>query len=195
MRRRRLLHAVVALLLVPVAGCGVSEEAAPRGIDSDAVPFDLLEPKGASTTSTTAAAPRVAVEVYFIAGDRLTAVRREIASPVVLSSALDAVEAGPTEAEATAGLRTAVPDDAVTSASSSSSSVAHVDLASSFAAVDPAEQLLAIAQIVFTASAVTGVDSVAFSVAGHPAEVPIDGATLVSRAVGRSDYTSVVPAS
>lgn len=191
---RRQLHAVVALLLVTVVGCGVSEEAAPRGIDSGAVPFGLLEPRAPSTTSTTAAVPRVTIEVFFVAGDRLTTVRREVAAAAVLSTALDAVEAGPSDAEASAGLRNALPEDAVTRVTSSSS-VANVDLAASFAAVDPAEQLLAIAQIVFTASAVTGVDSVAFSVEGRPAEVPIDGASLVSRPVARSDYTSVAPVS
>lgn len=194
MSRLRTLRPVAALLLAAAAGCGVSEEAAPRGIDPEAVPFGLLEPQPPSTTSSTAAVPRVAVEVYFVAGDRLKAVSREVPAPIVLSTVLDAVESGPGDAEAASGLRNAVPDGAVTRASSSSS-VAHVDLAASFAAVDPAEQLLAIAQIVFTASAIAGVDSVAFSVSGRPAEVPIDGASLVSRPVGRSDYTSVAPTS
>jgi spore germination protein GerM len=56
-----------------------------------------------------------------------------------------------------------------------------------------AQQALGIAQFVYTATEIPGVERVRFRVGGQPAEVPRGDGTLSSRAVDRSDYPSVAP--
>jgi hypothetical protein len=49
MRRSRLLAGAVAALLA--ASCGVPRDSDPRAIAQDRVPFDLLDPRPAVTTT------------------------------------------------------------------------------------------------------------------------------------------------
>lgn len=170
---------LTALLLT---GCGVE-------------PQDRPEPLGVpGSTSADAdpspAAGRVALRVYFVRGSRLEAVDRsapDAGSPTVLGL----LTAGPTRDEVLGGLRTAVTPRALVSGDASVvDSTAEVELAREFTAVSGSNQLLAVAQVVWTLTETPGVTRVRFRAAGVPIEVPTD-AGLTDQPVDRDDYRSV----
>lgn len=190
-RARAGAAASIALLVaVGLASCGVETDESARTIDKDDVPFGLLE--AAPETTTTVAAPSTTASVFLVSEDRVASVTRNVSATGV-SGVLAALERGATDAEAAQGLRSAVPSAGIERAEVLGAT-AEVELGSSFTTLDPAEQLLAIAQIVYTATALPDIDSVRFQLQGRAVEVPTDGANLAARPVTRSDYQSVAPA-
>jgi hypothetical protein len=129
---------------------------------------------------------------------RVAATTRTIASSgsrrAVLEAALAAVEAGPTRAERRIGFRTAIAADAEVLGVGYRSREAVIDVSASFAAsAVRRDNLVAIAQIVFTATAIDGVDAVTFSVDGSAVETftPHD---LTATDLTRDDLVPVRPA-
>ena len=88
-------------------------------------------------------------------------------------------------------MRSALPTTAGVSATSVAGSLAHVDLAAAFVSTGTIEQVLAVAQIVYTVTALEGIDAVAFTLAGRPVEVPIGNGTLKDGALSRGDFSGV----
>jgi spore germination protein GerM len=99
---------------------------------------------------------------------------------------------GPSPSEADAGLRSLLPPDVTIDHVRVNGRVVTVGL-SGTGAVQPAGSVraLAIAQMVYTATAIPGVERVRFEVDGEPAEVPRGDGTLTNKPVGRSDYPNV----
>jgi spore germination protein GerM len=69
--------------------------------------------------------------------------------------------------------------------------VGTVDLGGSFGQVGGQEQILAVAQLVFTATSVPGIVKVQFTLGGRPVEVPAGDGTLTQGPLGRSDFPSL----
>lgn len=170
---------VVALLLT---GCGVQPQDRPEPLVVPGSPSADVGPSPAQG--------RTALRVYFVRGARLEAVDRSAPdgdSPTVLGL----LTAGPTRDEVLGGLRTAVtPRALVTSDAPVAGSTVEVALAPEFTAVSGSNQLLAVAQVVWTLTESPGVARVRFSAAGTPIEVPTD-AGLTDQPVGRDDFRSV----
>jgi spore germination protein GerM len=55
------------------------------------------------------------------------------------------------------------------------------------------EQLIALAEIVYTATARPGVGQVSFTLEGEPIEIPRGDGSLTSDAVTRGDYRELAP--
>lgn len=187
----RAVFAAVLGVVLAFGACGVPKEDQARRIGDDDVPFGLLDERPPET-STTVRAPHSQASVYYLHRERLVAAPRELAAPGGVQAALEALAAGPTGDEAARGLRSALPERAFEGVSVRDG-VADVDLAAAVADLETGEQLLAIAQIVHTATSHPGVRAVSFRLEGRRAEVPIDGANLVTRPVTRDDYRSVSP--
>jgi hypothetical protein len=185
---RRLAAGLVAAAFF-VAGCGVPTDGHPRSIDPDNVPFGLLDL--APATTTTSPGPADSIEVFLVGGDRLLAVRRSVPDATSLQARLDALLMGATEQEAQLGLRTALAFSSGL-VSEISGSTARIDFGEAFGVPDP-EQVLAIAQIVFTATAMDGIDRVAFFVRGRPVEAPAQDGTLRSEPFMRGDFALLAP--
>ena len=186
---RRLVAALISAPLL-VAGCGVPTDGGPRSIDPDDVPFDLLA--RAPVTTTTSPEPAAAlVEVFLVGADRLLAVHRAVPDPSSLQARLDALLTGATEQEAQLGVRTALAFSTAL-VSEISGSTARIDFGEAFGVPDP-EQVLAIAQIVFTATAMDGIDRVLFFVRGRPVEAPAQDGTLRSEPLIRGDFELLAP--
>ena len=82
--------------------------------------------------------------------------------------------AGPTDAESEAGLQSALPaQTTVIDATIGTGGIATVNLGGTFAQLVGPPQIQAVAQVVFTASAVPGVTGVTFELSGQPVEVPV----------------------
>jgi hypothetical protein len=184
----RLLGAIATLALVMV-GCGVPVDDGARSIDPDAVPFDLLDRSRVTTTTVSGTAP--VAEVFLVAGDRLVGVRRAVTGATSLQTRLDALLDGPTEQEARLGISTALPVGGDLP-STVSGSTARIDLGEAFG-VPGLEQVFAIAQLVFTATALDPVDRVLFFVGGRRVDVPAQDGTLKAEPLTRRDFATLAP--
>lgn len=187
---RRARAWLAAGLLCLLAGCGVPADPAPRGIPAEQVPFGLL---GTTTTTTAAPAPATTTAVVFLVdGERLAPVRRQVPAPATPSAVLAALAAGPTPAEATAGLRSApVAGAALAQVTAGAATVA---LDRDFAAIGLNEQVLALAQLVYTITELPGIGGVRFSVDGRPIEIPTANGPTKTGAATRADFAAVGPA-
>lgn len=186
--RFRLVASLLAAIVL--AGCGVPTDERPRDIASRRVPFELLAPS--STTSTTAA-PVIStvVPVYMVVNEKVVPLPREVLAPAVLTRLLAALLKGPTVEESDSGLRTAIPNDTRLLSARLDGSIATIDLSGELLAVSGQEQILALAQIVFTATELPGVAGVRFALDDKPIEVPRADGTLTSDPLRRSDYESL----
>ena len=188
MRARRRVGWLAAGLLW-LAACGVPADPGPRSIPAEEVPFGLL---GTTTTATTRPAPTARAAVFLVEGDRLTPVRRQVPAPATPAAVLAAVAAGPTPQEANAGLRTALVTEATLAQLTAGTATVRLDR--DFVAADLREQVLALAQLVYTVTELPGVGGVQFTLDGRPAEIPTAAGPLKTGAAGRADFAAVGPA-
>ncbi|MCY3786391.1 MAG: GerMN domain-containing protein [bacterium] len=190
---RRTMLGVVGLLAV-AAACGVPQDPAPRILDASVLPEELAEP-ATTTTSTEAPVPRQAVSLYFVDGEGLGApAERDLATPAGPVAALEALIAGPTEAEASGGLTSVIPAETVILSSELTNGVLRVDLAAgALEQIEGELQRLAVAQLVFTATELAGVDWLWVLIEGQPRALPTDEGD-VEAPVGRVHYASLGPA-
>lgn len=191
---RRALLVLAAAAVVVGSGCGIPTDAQPRALPRDAVPFGLLDPS--TTTSTVAPAPVAGqpAQVFLVQGERLVPVERQVPGPLDLDDVLRLLLAGPTAEEMQAGVHTAIAPPAGVARAWKEGAVARVELNEWFGDVEGQQQILAIAQIVFTATALDGVDAVEFQLRDRPVEVTAGDGTLRGGPLGRQDFASVAPA-
>lgn len=190
-----MIRTVVAglFVVVVVAGCGVPTQDSADVAAREEVPFGLLD---ADRQPVAGANPSqgVVVEVFLYSEDqeRLVAVERRIRSGSA-QAALAELEEPPTSTEQLAGLTSALSDVDGISTVEVSDRVVEVDLTEAFADIGGSDQLLALAQIVYTATARPGVDEVTFRLDGERVEIPIGDGTLTTGTVDREDYEQLRP--
>jgi Sporulation and spore germination len=180
---RRLSVGLLSLGLF-LCACGVPTQ-------SDPEPIHATRPTGKSPVMPTAG--RSDVEVYFVRGTRLEAVRRT-ATPSDQATALDLLTSGPSRSEVAGGLRTALTPQVLraTGPRPSDPSVT-ITVTRDFTGIVGADQLLALAQVVWTVTQFPGVRSVRFQADREPLEVATDHG-LTALPVSRDDYRSAAPA-
>ena len=178
----RVVGLLVAALLL--TGCGVGAEDRPEPVTTAAAPVVT------TGNGSPAAGPRLTV--FFVRGARLTPVERRT-NATTTAAALDQLVEGPTRTEVRTGIRTALPPEVGGVDQVLPDGVAIVSVTRGFTGITGGNQLLAVAQIVWTLTDLPSVSTVRFVVEGTPVEVPTDGG-LTDRAVGRDDYRSVAPA-
>ena len=180
-------------VLVTATACGVPQDPAPRVLDASLLPEELAIP-ATTTTSTEAPVPRQTVRLYFVDGESLgRPVERELATPAGLLAALDALIGGPTEEEASTGLTSVIPAETVVLSSDLTNGVLQINLAEgALEQIEGALQSLAIAQLVYTATELPGVDWLWVLIEGEPRALPTDQGD-VEAPVGRVHYASLGP--
>lgn len=189
---------MVTLAVSTLAGCGVPVDRGPVALSRSGVPFHLLDPSVPPTTTTTVTSPvEVPIEIFlFGPSGVLAAVSRAVpSSQDLLPTILGALVDGPTEAETASGLQSAVPPQtSVLGANVGPGGLATVDLAGAFAQLVGQAQIEAVAQIVYTATALPGggVTQVTFQIAGQPIEVPVASGAQVPIA-DRTEFASFAP--
>lgn len=192
--------AVTMTLAAVLGGCGVPVDGGPTALARSAVPFALLSPAPESRTSTTLASPLEVPITIFLVGssEHLVAVARAVpASQESLTTVLSALVDGPTQAEAAAGLQSAIPPQTTVLGSSiTTAGLATVNMAGSFGQLVGPAQIEAVAQIVFTATSLSGVNvtGVSFELGGQPIEVPVASGAQVPVA-NQSQFASLAPQS
>jgi spore germination protein GerM len=188
--RRRV--ALIAGLCWLVAGCGVPTDPVPRDIPAGDVPFGLVNQ--ATTTTAAAAArstPSARAEIYLVKRDRLARVERSVAAPATPATVLAALAAGPTPQEAATGLRSALISNVA--AVEASAGTATMTLAADITAPDIREQILALAQLVYTVTALRGITGARFVLDDRPTEVPTAQGSVKAGIITRADYATVAP--
>ena len=175
---------LATVVLAAISACSVAADDEASAIDVDAVPFDLLDPDAPNV------APVVdgrSATVCLLRDEQLVVVQREVERDADLRTVLVSL-AGVSDAEAAAGLETAV---------SGADEIHEVDTAGGIATVDfdaAADQTLTpdplatIAQLVCTLTAQPGIGAVRFTVDGDPIDVPRQDGSLTDAPVSRDDY-------
>jgi spore germination protein GerM len=194
----RLLRAVVVVLVVVVAAvgsaCGVRTDDEPRALAADQIPYGLLEEAPVTTTSTpTASVPKERSWVYFVdASDHLVRVPRDVNRPPTVAKTLTAMLFGVQEDEAALGYRSAIDPTASVQARALDPATYVIDLSPEFGQGSASEQLLRIAQLVYTATEIAGVTGVRFTLNGTPIQTPTPTGST-SDPVGRDAYKQFEP--
>jgi spore germination protein GerM len=178
-RRRALLP----LIVLVIAGCGVDPQSAPEDIAISPIPAVTSEP------TTGSAGPEVTL--WFLADERLTPLTRP-ASESTPATALELLAEGPDPGEADAGLTTAVARQPFAVDDPDADGVLTVEVTRTFSSVSGDDQLREVAQVVWTATEFDGVDAVRFATDGEALEVPTD-LGLSDEPVDRDDYASLAP--
>lgn len=177
---RRLL--LVGWLPVLLLGCGVSSQSRPV-----ALPVQI------SPTFPTARAERNAysITVYFVQFGRLAPVSLAAPDPSA-ETALRLLVEGPNATEAAMGSETALVPQHLDVVADSRGPLT-VEASREFTSIAGDNQLLAAAQLVWTATHDAPNALVRITVEGKPIEVPTDDG-LSRLPVGRGDYATVAPA-
>lgn len=193
MNQRLAALVLVVTAIVGAAACGVQDDSSPRAMKPEDVPFDLLAPE--STATTLEQGEGVGSTVWFVDNEGFLArSRREIAPPVTIEAVLNELLAGVTDAEANNGLRTNIPAGTMLNdVDGPTDRLVTVDLSEEFLNVSREVQRLALAQVVFTATALPEVNRVLFQFAGRPVEVPGAGEELTSAPLTRADFSQFDP--
>ncbi|TYP90297.1 GerMN domain-containing protein [Blastococcus xanthinilyticus] len=179
------MRALLALLcgLVVLAGCGVEPQPVPEPLPIPAPPVpEQGLPEGETSTVVT---------VFFVRGAELVPVERPV-ERVTPAEALAVLTAGPTRSEVIAGLRTALAPQPLTVDVGLPGGITSVDVTPEFTGITGGNQLLAVAQVVWTLTGLEDTNQVRFLLNGVPVEVPTDSG-LTNDPVGRDHFPSVVP--
>jgi spore germination protein GerM len=174
-----------------VAGCGVPASGHLQRIDPSTVPFNLLSTAPPGTKTPESNGPATAI--FFVRDDRLVTAKRHVVAEVAPVAALRSLFVGPTPIEAARGLTTDVPAQTRLISLDLAGPVATVDLSSEFSAVGGSEQVLAVAQIVYTLTASPDISAVQFAIDGETIEVPDGSGSLSDTPRRRGDYPDVAP--
>jgi spore germination protein GerM len=185
--------AVVAVSVLAATGCGVQVDDSPREIPASDVPPGLLS--SSTTMPPDSSAVETTTQPIYLVNDsnRLVAVDRQIVSPASVGNLLAALMQGPTDEESSNGLRSTVIPQASIVGVQPVGDTALVSVSDEFRSIPAQDQIRALAQIVFTATDVEGIQSVQVQVNQEPAEVPRGDGSVTSAPLTRLDYGAFAP--
>lgn len=179
----RLSRVVLGLALLVVA-CGIPLDAEPEivTVADDGTPDD----PGPAPDDL------AAVTMYLVSDEALVRITRDLPDPAGLGEILESLLGGVTEPEERANLRSSIPGDTEVIGIERDGNVARIDLSREFAVVGGEEEILAVAQIVLTATSFDGIDLVALQLEGVPTAAPVANGALSIEPVGAADYASLI---
>lgn len=189
-RSRRRALALALALTASAGACGVPTDSSPEVLSDADVP-DGLKPVEAPVTEP--AAVEEDVDVWFLREGMLVSVRHRVAAPVDPAAAIAELLAGPSEDEQGQSLRSAIPDSSAVVGVTVARGVAAVSLAPEFAEIPASDQVLAVAQLVFTLTDLRGVGRVRFLVDDVQVAVPLPTGESTDESVSRDEYVALLP--
>jgi hypothetical protein len=189
---RKSFGVVLVAALVLLAGCRVPDDSSPREIPPDQVPFDLLAP---SSTVPPVTSPVATVDgtIFLDMTDHLVAVKRSVPAPLSLGTLLAALVQGPTQDEAGKGYTSSVGPQASVLSAQVTDSTAIIDISDAFSGIGVQEQIVGLAQIVYTATELPGVQNVRIQLNSQPASVPRGDGAATTDPLTRADYPLLAP--
>ncbi|MGH8972999.1 MAG: GerMN domain-containing protein [Acidimicrobiia bacterium] len=197
MTRRRPALLLLLTLALAVAACGVPTNARPRALPDAVVPRDLVAANPVTTSSTVPLGSTARVRVYLVGGvesERLVPVDRTVQAPADVERVLAQLALGPNREEEDRGLRSAILPGTVINSVLVESNIAIVDLAKGHSiARQGTDFILALAQMVYTATELSGVGGVRFTLDGERANVPNGTGVETAGPIGRVSYAAYAP--
>lgn len=179
--------AAVCLLSLLLSGCGVPLQDEPHRIDRARSTSD----PGAPDAPSAETGQRDAT-IFLVRGSRLEPVRRVVQRSDG-AELLRSLFGGPADAERRLGIRSAIPPGTTSARVTRSGSVAVVEVPEQIGRAGTEDQVLAVAQIVFTLTATDGVRSVQLTRSGSPAPARVGDGRLVTRPLTRADFSERAP--
>jgi spore germination protein GerM len=180
-------RALLLLLAVLLPSCGVQSQQR-----SEPVPTAEL-PTSEERRAPTAGASPAAVTVYFTdeaggADRRLVELQRraEAATP-------DAAVRVLLQGSDRYGAATAIPPATRVRSVQVRDGTMRIDVSEDFLRVRGTDQLLAVAQVVWTVTEFPAVDAVLLQVSGRPLPLPVDGGEVTNGPVRREQYAAFAP--
>lgn len=180
----------MALVMGLLTACGVPLQNEPQASQGSSVPFGLLD-TSSRTSATTAKPPGIGM-IYLVDGTSLQAVGRALPSPPSANSVLSVLASGPTDQERQEGLTTRITDSTLLGNVRSGAGLVQVEVSEEFTKLDPADELLAVGQVVLTVTANTPGTTIAFSFGSEAIPIPLPGGSTTSEPVERSRYEVLV---
>lgn len=193
---RKLIALTLSLFLAGafIVGCGVQTQDSPQILDPEQLPERLTEAEIAVGSSTTTVVPTPeTIILYFVSGGRLARASRITTEEVTPTSVVDQLVRGTTPTEAALGLRTAIPSGVEVTEVEVNNGLATVNITGPFAEAPANEQVLAVAQLVYTLTELPGISGVLITLGGFPVAVPRADGTLTTSPLTRADYVSLAP--
>lgn len=178
---RRLLAFPLAVIGTVAPACGIPDDREPILMPGGVVAPVLAPSEPAPET------PLTEVSVFLVQAEQLVQVVRR-AGLGDISGVLARLLAGPREEEFAGGVRTAISPETELRSARLEADTATVDLTAALVEVGGQEQILAVAQIVLTATSVPGVSQVRLLLEGQAVEIPRADGTLTSDALRAADY-------
>jgi hypothetical protein len=192
---RRLWTAVVLACLVGILVAVATACSSAPDQDPSESPSEPAASDGQSPSGETTGGPTARVAVYFVDGEVVVPVMREVEAGN-LDALLDALFMGPTEADRGAlgtQMVTEIPADAEYTSVSRDGAKITVDVTEPFVSDGGSLGMrLRLAQLVFTATAVQDVESVLLTSDGETVRMVGDGLEIANP-LTRDQYASVVP--
>ena len=188
---------LVVLAVVLLAGCGVPDDDVPQALAPESVPFSLLATSTTTTTTVPKPPPLVdeLVRVYLVdnLSGRLVEVSRPVPAPATVGRALQTLLEGPTEDELARGLSSSIAGSTqLLGVEGPAAGVVTVDL-SDLSGIAGEGQRVALAQVVFTATAAPDVQAVLFKFDGEPSEAPNAEGESTAEPLRREDFAVFDP--
>lgn len=181
---RALTRLVASGLLVVATACGIPIQSEPELLTIEVeAPPSIEEPTLEDLT---------AVSMYLVRDEGLVHVTRDLSSSVDLEGVIASLLEGVTPPEERSSLRTSIPAGTKVWESTTEGSLLRLNLSGEFAAVGGEEELLAVAQIVLTATSFEGIESVAFELDGVPTDVPVASGALSQQPVTAEHYSELL---
>lgn len=190
---------LVLAVCLSAAACGIPTTGGPTAISKKDVPFHLLSPAGPTTTSSTVPQTVTVPELIFLVAPTQTLAPVSRAVPVstslngTLTQVLEALLEGPKANESASGLQTFLTSSTTRVSVKVTGGIATIDFSTNPIQVVGANQTLAIAQVVYTATQVAGVTGVVFQFGGQPVDVPTASGATVPGPVDKTSYLPQAP--
>ena len=191
MSRRLAIWIIVAGIAAAGAACGIPHDSRPKILPGGVVNPALAPVDGQSKAGDATASPDLRAEIFLVQAEHLIKVGRS-APRREMVDVLNLLLKGATEAEFAAGIRSAISPQTTLLSARLEGDTAVADLSGALVEVGGEEQILAVAQLVLTATAVPGVGQVRFLLEGQAVEVPRADGTLTSETLRASDYAGLL---
>ncbi|WP_426566957.1 hypothetical protein ACPPVT_10645 [Angustibacter sp. McL0619] len=184
-------RSLVALVLLPLlgsalAGCSVPVQASPVVVRS-------VRPGSSPPSPAGSPQPSVRVQAYFVQDGHLVALDRFVPAADGLAPSLSALAQPLTPAQSAAGVRSALPTRLQGWTGRLRDTVAQVAVPTGFDRLSVPEQVLAVAQVVFTVTANSYASGVELLLGDRVVAMPDEDGQLVTGPLMRADFARLSP--
>jgi spore germination protein GerM len=182
----------VLLVVAALSACGVGTDAGVTRADPDEVPFGLLEEEPRSSLTPAQPSDTVQVHLYDDAAGVLRPVDRAVPTGS-LAGVLAELQEGPTAVEGRIGLTSALDGTTAIGEVRQEGDGVVIDLGEDFQELVGGDQVVAIGQMVFTATGRPGVQRVSFTLEGAAVQVPTGDGSVSGADLDRGDFSDLAP--